>query len=112
VNAAKKVLGLTLIGMALAASLPANARLSGNGSAALRLVAYKLASNSLATTAIDPTSALRGSLGASLGELSLGDNLGRLSLLLNGGFALLFGAFASLVVAGFRRDRINQSQHV
>jgi hypothetical protein len=62
-------------------------------------------------TEIDPTSAFRGSLGASLGDLSLSDNLGRLSLLLNVGFALLFGAFASLAAAGLRRDRINDSRH-
>jgi hypothetical protein len=56
--------------------------------------------NAPAATAIDPASAFRGSLGASLGDLSLSDDVGRLSLLLNGGFALLFGAFASVAVAG------------
>ena len=56
------------------------------------------------TTAIDPTSAVRGSLGASLGDLSLDDNVGRLSLVLNGGCALLFGAFASLAAARRHRD--------
>jgi hypothetical protein len=61
--------------------------------------------------AIDPTSALRGSLGASLSDLSLSNDFGRLSLLLNGGFALLFGAFASLAVARHRRDPITQRQH-
>jgi hypothetical protein len=57
--------------------------------------------------AIDSTSALRGSLGASLGDLSLSDNFGRLSLLLNGGAALLFAAFASLAVAWRDRDPIS-----
>ena len=55
-------------------------------------------------TAIDPTSAVRGSLGTSLGDLSLDDDVGRLSLVLNGGCALLFGAFASLAVARRHRD--------
>lgn len=62
-------------------------------------------------TAIDPTSALRGSLGASLGDLSLSDNFGRLSLLLNGGCALLFGAFASLAVARRRRDPLGKRRY-
>jgi hypothetical protein len=65
--------------------------------------------NVLAATAIDPTSALRGSLGASLGDLSLSNNFGKLSFLLNGGFALLFGAFASLAVAR-RRSRITPTR--
>lgn len=64
-----------------------------------------------AATAIDPTSAIRGSLGASLEDLSLSDNVGRLSLLLNGGSALLFGAFASLAVTGPHRHRIKKNQH-
>jgi hypothetical protein len=55
-----------------------------------------------AAAEIDPASALRGSLGVSLGDLSLSSNFGRVSLLLNGGFALLFGALASLVVARHR----------
>jgi hypothetical protein len=61
-------------------------------------------------TAADPTSALRGSLGVSLDDLSLSSNFGRVSLLLNGGFALLFGAFASLAVARRRRRPINKRQ--
>ena len=60
--------------------------------------------NVAGATAIDPTSALRGSLGASLEDLSLDDSFGRLSLLLNGGCALLFGALASLAVARRHRD--------
>ena len=62
-------------------------------------------------TAIDPTSALRGSLGASLGDLSLDESFGRLSLLLNGGCALLFGAFASLAVARRHRDPLSNRRH-
>ena len=62
--------------------------------------------NVAGATAIDPTSALRGSLGVSLGDLSLSSDCGRVSLLLNGGFALLFGAFASLAVASRRRRPI------
>lgn len=42
----------------------------------------------------DPASAVRGSLGVSLENLSLKNNPGRLVFLLNGGFALLFGAVA------------------
>jgi len=60
---------------------------------------------------IDPTSAFRGSLGASLGDLSLSDNLGRLSFLLNGGFTLLFGAIACLAASGLPRTRINEREH-
>jgi len=67
--------------------------------------------NAPAATAIDPTSAIRGSLGVALGDLSVSENLGRLSLLLNGAFALLFGVSASLAVAGLRRARVNQSQY-
>jgi hypothetical protein len=62
-------------------------------------------------TAIDAPSAMRGSLGASLEDLSPSSDLGKLSLLLNGGFGLLFGAFAVLAVASRRREPINQLQH-
>jgi hypothetical protein len=51
----------------------------------------------------DPASAVRGSLGVSLENLSLQNNPGKLVLLLNGGFALLFGAVAFFSVAS--RDR-------
>jgi hypothetical protein len=47
----------------------------------------------------DPASAVRGSLGVSLENLSLSDHLGELVFLLNGGFALLFAAFACFAVA-------------
>ena len=57
-------------------------------------------------SAIDPTSALRGSLGVSLDDLSLSGNFGRVSLLLNGGFALLFAAFACF--AAVRRHGPNR----
>jgi len=42
----------------------------------------------------DPASAVRGSLGVSLESLSPDNHLGELVFLLNGGFALLFVAFA------------------
>jgi hypothetical protein len=54
---------------------------------------------------IDPASAIRGSLGVSLANLSFSDHLGALSLFLNGGFALLCGAIAACFVARGRRDR-------
>ena len=49
-------------------------------------------------------SAVRGSLGVSLEELGLNNNLGEFSFLLNGGFALLSGAFAYFAVAKRRRE--------
>jgi hypothetical protein len=51
----------------------------------------------------DPASAVRGSLGVSLDSLSPSSNFGELAFLLNGGFALLFGAVVFFAVA--RRDR-------
>jgi hypothetical protein len=51
---------------------------------------------------VDPASALRGSLGASLADLSISNHFGALSFLLNGGFALLCGALAILLVARTR----------
>lgn len=53
---------------------------------------------SLHAAEIDPASATRGSLGDSLGDLALGTDIGNLSFCLNGGFALLLGALAMLVV--------------
>jgi hypothetical protein len=50
----------------------------------------------------DPASVVRGSLGVSLDSLSLSSNFGELVFLLNGGFALLFGAVVFFAVA--RRD--------
>jgi len=47
----------------------------------------------------DPASAVRGSLGVSLEYLSLSNHLGELVFLLNGGFALLFAAFACFAAA-------------
>jgi hypothetical protein len=54
----------------------------------------------------DPASAVRGSLGVSLENLSLGSNLGKLVFLLNGGFALLSGAFACFAAARHHREPI------
>jgi len=51
----------------------------------------------------DPASAVLGSLGVSLDSLSLSNNFGELVFLLNGGFALIFGAVVFFAVA--RRDR-------
>jgi hypothetical protein len=54
----------------------------------------------------DPASAVRGSLGVSLENLSLSNNLGKLVFLLNGGFTLLFGAFACFAAARYHREPI------
>jgi hypothetical protein len=59
----------------------------------------------------DPASAVRGSLGVSLENLSLGDNRGTLVFLLNGGFALLSGAFACFAVAKHHRAPIRDHHH-
>jgi hypothetical protein len=53
---------------------------------------------------IDSASAVRGSLGVTLLDLSLDNNLGQLSFVLNGGVALLSGVFACVAVAKGRRD--------
>jgi hypothetical protein len=60
----------------------------------------------------DPASAVRGSLGVSLEYLSLSNNLGKLVFFLNGGFALLAGAFACFAVAGHHREPIRDHDHV
>jgi hypothetical protein len=44
-------------------------------------------------------SAVRGALGVSLENLSLGNDLGKLSFILNGGFALLSGALSCFAVS-------------
>ncbi len=54
---------------------------------------------------IDPASAIRGSLGVSLSNLSVSNHFGVLSFFLNGGFALLCAALAVFLVARSRRDR-------
>jgi hypothetical protein len=54
----------------------------------------------------DPASAVRGSLGVSLEDLILSNNVGKLVFLLNGGFALLFGAFACFAAARHQRAPI------
>jgi hypothetical protein len=56
------------------------------------------------TVEADPASAVRGSLGVSLEDLSLGNSLGKLVFLLNGGFALLFGALACFAAAKGHRE--------
>jgi len=60
----------------------------------------------------DPASAVRGSLGVSLENLSLSNNFGELAFLLNGGFALLFGAVALSVVASRQRKPIREHGHL
>jgi len=54
----------------------------------------------------DFASAVQGSLGVSLEDLSLSNNLGKVVFLLNGGFALLFGAFACFAAARHHREPI------
>jgi hypothetical protein len=51
----------------------------------------------------DSASAARGSLGVSVEDLSLSNNLGKMLFLLNGGYALLFGAFVCFAAARHRR---------
>jgi hypothetical protein len=58
-----------------------------------------------AATAIDPATAARGSLGVSLQDLAIDSTVGQLSFYLNGGLALLFGAFAVIVVRANARQR-------
>jgi hypothetical protein len=73
---------------------------------AARVATAVSADNASALVAeIDPSSAVRGSLGASLDDFSLGNHLGALTFVLNGGFALLCGAFAVIVVARRRQNR-------
>jgi len=59
----------------------------------------------------DPASAVRGSLGVSLENLSLSNDLGKLVFLLNGGFALLYGALACFAVARYHREPIRDHDH-
>jgi hypothetical protein len=66
----------------------------------LLLVAFKIPA-----AEIDPASAFRGSLGVSLDDLSLTDYFARVSFLLDGGFALLFGALAGFAFVSRRRRR-------
>jgi hypothetical protein len=59
----------------------------------------------------DSASAVRGSLGVSLEDLSLNNNPGEFSFLLNGGFALLSGAFVCFAVAKRRREPMGGLDH-
>jgi hypothetical protein len=56
----------------------------------------------------DPASAVRGSLGVSLENLSLSNDLGKLVFLLNGGFALLSAALTCFAVARHHREPIHE----
>lgn len=70
------------------------------------LASVLVSANALAlATDNDPATAIRGSLGGSLEDLSLNGNLGTVSFYLNGGFALLFILFAVLLVIRRRRNR-------
>src|ERR1700689_995430 len=60
----------------------------------------------------DPASAVRGSLGVSLDNLSFSDNFGELAFLLNGGFTLLCGAVALSVAASHRRKAVRDHGHL
>jgi hypothetical protein len=60
----------------------------------------------------DPASAVRGSLGVSLDNLSLSNNFGELAFLLNGGFALLSGAVALFAVGRPHRKPIRDHGHL
>ncbi|HXC10747.1 MAG TPA: hypothetical protein VNV61_17565 [Steroidobacteraceae bacterium] len=59
----------------------------------------------------DPASGVRGSLGISLENFSLSNDLGKLVFLLNGGFALLFGGFAFFAAAKHQREPIRDHDH-
>jgi hypothetical protein len=54
-------------------------------------------------TDIDPNSAIRGSLGVSLEDLSLGNTVGTMSFYLNAGFALVICAVAIFAIVRRRR---------
>jgi hypothetical protein len=56
-------------------------------------------------------SAVRGALGVSLEDLSLNHNPGEFSFLLNGGFALLCGAFACFTAAKRRHEPMSGYDH-
>jgi hypothetical protein len=57
---------------------------------------------------IDPASAVRGSLGASLGDLGLANGAGAFVFLLNAGFAMIFAA----VAIGARRRKSPRAGHI
>ena len=78
----------------------------------LAAVALLFVEISVAAVGIDASaSAVRGSLGVSLEELDLNDGLGEFSFLLNGGFALLSGAFVYFAVAKRRRKPMSGHDH-
>jgi hypothetical protein len=70
---------------------------------------YGLAASRVAA---DAASAVRGSLGVSLEDLSPSNNFGMLVFLLNGGFALLSGAFACFAVAKHHREPASHHDHI
>jgi hypothetical protein len=60
-----------------------------------------------ATTAVDPSSAVRGSLGVSLEDLAIHSPIGELTLYLNGGMALLFMLLAVVAARAHARKRFD-----
>jgi hypothetical protein len=72
-------------------------------------IALLLVASTVRAAELDPASAIRGSLGVSLADLSLTDNFARVAFLLYGGFALLFGALAGIALVT-RRRRLGPSR--
>ncbi|HUE10274.1 MAG TPA: hypothetical protein VMQ54_05020 [Steroidobacteraceae bacterium] len=82
------------------------------GALVLAAVALLFAEIKVPAVGIDDSeSAVRGALGVSLEDLSLSNDLGKLSFLLNGGSALLSGAFACFAVAKCRRKPLSDHDH-
>jgi len=78
------------------------------GAAGIAVLLLLAADPSLASQ-IDPESAVRGSLGVPLEELSLSNQFGALLFLLNGAFLLLYGLIALVILARRRRKTGAQS---
>jgi hypothetical protein len=79
--------------------------------AVLATIALLCAEIKAPTVGIDCASAVRGSLGVTLEDLNLDNNLGELSFFLNGGFALLSGIFACFAVAKRPRGSTSSRDH-
>jgi hypothetical protein len=75
---------------------------------ALAAVALLFAEIKVPAVGIDDSeSEVRGALGVSIENLSLSNDSGKLSFLLNGGSLLLSGAFACIAIAKCRRTKEN-----
>lgn len=82
------------------------------GAVILAVVALLFAEMKVPVVGIDDSaSAVRGALGVSHEYLALGNDLGKLSFLLNGGFALLSGVFACFALAKRRRKPLSGHDH-